>query len=252
MRGKLRELIAWELQDNWSFPILEIVVAIAIIQGMSFIDFSTVKFDFFPKYFFENMQFIIVISAALVFGKTFGDSIEKRKLIVLLSYPVSRTQIFIAKYLGNLLTLFLIFGSVLLAQGVSFFMFEGIISPVVWAFMFLYLFLAVLLASSLMSFIALAVKRFGLSILIFLIYAFGTDYWLSSLSIHDPIAHLRLDLGPYASVSYLHVQYANWLNLHAMGTFNQTHFSAALSYLLGGSLILLLASLLLIKKIDLD
>ena len=266
MTSRFRELLSWELQDNWAFPILEVVVAITIVQVMSITSFRRGYGDL-ARPFFDAMPLVIVISAAIAFGRSFGEGIEKRKFVVLLSYPVSRIRLFASKYLANLLTTFIIFGSVLLAEGVSMFMFVssspngipvagGVHEPVVWALMFLYLFLAVFFTASLMTFIALAVKRFGLSILIFLIYMFGTEYWLSppKMSNRNPLAYLTLDWGPFSSVNYAHCQYLNWLHIldHAGTSITQLFFLTTLGYMLGGGLILFFASLFLMNRIDLD
>lgn len=263
MKGKLRELIAWELHDNWAFPILELIIGITIIQVLSITSFTRGLNDV-AKPFFESMLLIIVVCTAIVFGKSFGEGIEKRKFIVLLSYPVSRIRLFVSKYLANLLATFLIFGSVLLAEGISLFMFQpdpltrltqGRFAHVTLGFMFLYLFLAVFFASSLMTLVALAVKKFGLSILIFLIYMFGMEYWLSPprVGIHDPIAYLSLALAPFGSVRYSFAWYINTLNIGHSGTgVTQTLFLTAVGYMLGGGLVFLLASLFLMSRIDLD
>jgi len=93
--------MSWELRDNWAFPILETVIALVIVQTIPYV---TVGFDYHHtgrwiwKAFFTNTFFVLVLSAAMVFGRSFGESIEKRKLIVLLSYPVSRARLFLAKY----------------------------------------------------------------------------------------------------------------------------------------------------------
>lgn len=256
MKSKLRELMAWELQDNWSFPILEIILAITVLQALSFTTImhgEVILVNEIIKTFFANMSFVIIIAAAIVFGRSFGESIEKRKLVVLLSYPPSRTRVFAAKYLANLLMLFLIFGSALLAQGISVFMFEGLFPRAVWAFTFLYLFLTVFFASSLMTLMALALKRFGLSILIFLIYMFGMEYWVP-VNIRNPVSYLSLARAPWSSVHYSITWYKNWLNIGttASGWVSQNCFLTAIGYTLIGGMILLLASLFLINKIDLD
>jgi ABC-type transport system involved in multi-copper enzyme maturation permease subunit len=253
MTGKLRELIAWELQDNWAFPILEIVVAITIIQVMSIItyDFQRGVPDV-AQPFFGSMVFVTVISVAVVFGRSFGEGIEKRKLVVLLSYPASRTKVFAAKYLANFLATLLIFGSVLFAEGLSLYMFDGVLPLDIWGFMFLYLFMAVFFTCSLMTVISVAVKRFGLSVLIFLIYVLGLQYWLPQ-DTHNPLAYLSLSLGLYGSVEYSYTWYHNTLNIGVHFTaITQTIFLTALCYFLVGGLVLFVASLFLMNRIDLD
>ncbi|HEY4674743.1 MAG TPA: hypothetical protein VIH48_01670 [Candidatus Bathyarchaeia archaeon] len=255
MKGKLRELMAWELQDNWSFPILEIVIAITIIQVVPFttilINEPTLLFNF-VRTFFESMFFVIIISAAIVCGKSFASGIEERKLVLLLSYPPSRSKVFLAKYLTNFLMLFLIFGSALLVEGASLFLFfSGAIQLIIWAFMFLYLFLAVFLTSSLMTIIALAVKRFGLSVLVFLIFMFGIEYSIP-VNVYDPTYYLTLKMGPQGGVGYATAWYAHLLGLPSSSWVRLECFTVATSYLLIGGLAFLLGSLLIMKKLDLD
>jgi ABC-type transport system involved in multi-copper enzyme maturation permease subunit len=253
MRGKLRELIGWELQDNWAFPILEIVVAITIIQVMSIMtpDFMRGVPDV-GQTFFGSMVFVTAISVAVVFGRSFGEGIEKRKLVVLLSYPASRMKVFAAKYLANLLATFVIFGLVLFVEGLSLYMFDGVLPLAVWGFMFLYLLVTVFFTSSLMTVISIAVKRFGLSVLIFLIYVLGLQYWLP-LNTRDPLSYLSLSSGPFGLVWYSFTWYYNTLNIgrSRIGV-TQAIFLTALCYFLVGGLVLLLASLFLVNRIDLD
>lgn len=256
MRRKFFELMSWELRDNWSFPILEIVVALTVVQALSFSRFGHDYHGIDPyvlSRFFENMLFVLVLSAAIVFGRSFGESIEKRKLVVLLSYPVSRVKLLLVKYLTNFLMLFLVFGLGLLAQGICLFLFDGVVLAVTWSFAFLYLLLEVFFISSLMSFFALATKKFGLSILIFLVYMFGMQYWIP-INIRAPTSYLLLDLASWNSVCYLEVKFVNWLNInHHVGTpVPDICFLTGLAYMLGGGLLLFLASFFIMKRMDLD
>ncbi len=270
MTGKLRELVAWELQESWIFPILELILAVTIIQVLPFFimfrdDGGIINSISMP--FWKSMVFVFAVSAAVVFGRSFGESIEKRKLVVLLGYPVSRFQIFVSKFLANLLGLLCVFGFALLAEGILAWMFEPSITwgfyqewyasfsiaPAVWGFMFVALFLVVFFTSSLMSFLALATKRFGLSVLVFLVYVFGLEYWTGTLGNKAPAAYLSLVQGPIGIVNYLSQEYhkAMGLGIVGFGT-SWPLFLTALSYLLIGGLVLLCASLVLVWRMDLD
>jgi ABC-type transport system involved in multi-copper enzyme maturation permease subunit len=254
MSRKFFELMSWELRDNWSFPILEIVVALTVLQALSFSRFRHDYYGIDPfilSSFFENMLFVLVLSAAIVFGRSFGESVEKRKLLVLLSYPVSRAKLFSVKYLTNSLMLFLVLGLGLLAQGTSLFLFDGLVLPVTWGFAFLYLLLEVLFVSSLMSFFALATRRFGLSILIFLVYMFDMQYWIP-INIKAPTSYLLLDLASSNSVWYLEAKFWNLLNINHGTGVPTICFLTGLAYMLGGGLLLFLASLFIMKRMDLD
>jgi hypothetical protein len=137
------------------------------------------------------------------------------------------------------------------------YMFDDLLTLAMWSFMFLYLFMAVFFASSLITLISVAVKRFGLSVLIFLIYVLGLEYWLSpiqgNVGTNNPLAYLSLNLGPYGLVDYSYKWYHNTLNIGLYGTMiTQTMFLTALFYFLIGGLVLFSASLFLMNKIDLD
>ena len=264
MTGKLRELIAWELQDNWAFPVLELILAITIIQVLPIVSLYR-NVTNFSKPFWRSMVYVFIICVAVIFGRSFGEGVEKRKLVVLLSYPVSRVQVFAAKFLANFLALLLVFGGVLFVEGLSYFMFKSVnreiypltifdLAPTIFAFMFLSLFLVVFFASSLMTFLSLAVKQFGLSIMVFLVYAFGMEYWTGlQFGTKDPGLYLSLRSGPNAIVNYLRTWYFNTLGLGYSSTWSTLSiFLTAFCYLLVGGLLLLLASLFLMRRIDLD
>jgi ABC-type transport system involved in multi-copper enzyme maturation permease subunit len=170
----------------------------------------------------------------------------------LLSYPASRTKVFAAKYLANLLATFLVFGLVLFAEGLSLYMFDGVLPLAIWGFMFIYLFITVFFTSSIMTVISIAVKRFGLSVMVFLVYVLGLQYWLP-VDTRSPISYLSLSLGPYGLVDYSFKWFYSTLNIGRVFTpITQTIFLTALCYFLIGGLVLFLASLFLMNKIDLD
>lgn len=264
MTGKLRELIAWEFQENWTFPILELILAVSIIQVLPIVSFYRTINDVSTP-FWSAMVFVFSITAAVIFGRSFAEGIEKRKLIVLLSYPVSRAQVFAAKFLANLLTGLLLFGSVLFVEGVSLFMFapghitgvvmpRNLLAPTTWALMFLSLFLVVFFTSSLMTFFALAVKRFGLSVLAFLVYIFGIEYWVTAIGSYKALhAALSIKVGSGAIVKYLDSWYFNTLGIGRMSHgVDWEFFAVAFSYLLVGGLVCLFAGLVILWRADLD
>ncbi|OGD45006.1 hypothetical protein A3K79_01325 [Candidatus Bathyarchaeota archaeon RBG_13_46_16b] len=270
MTGKIRELMAWELQESWAFPILELILAVTIIQVLPFFMLSRGDADIISSVsmpFWKSMAFVFAISAAVISGRSYGESIEKRKMVVLLEYPVSRFQVFISKFLANLLSMLCVFGSALLVEGILAWMFEPTvtwsfyqvwfadysIAPAIWGFMFVSMFLVVFFASSLMSFLALATKRFGLSVLIFLVYIFGLEYWTETLSNKVPEAYLSLVQGPIGIVNYLSQEYFRVMGLGKanLGT-AWPLFLTAFSYLLVGGIVLLCASMVLMRRMDLD
>ena len=257
VKNKFLELMSWEIRDNWTFPILEIVIALVIVQTLSYTTFhhdyhGTESFRGVWYVFFTKTFFVLVLSTAIVFGRSFGESIEKRKLIVLLSYPVSRIRLFLAKYLTNFLVLFLIFGLALLVEGTSLFLFDGIVPPVTWSFAFLYLMLEILFVSSLMTFFTLATKRFGLSILIFLVYMFGMQYWIP-VNTDAPLYYTLIDVASWSSVTKLEQWYFNTLGIgHVSGDPPYICFVAGTVHLVLVGLALFLMSFFIMRRMDLD
>jgi len=257
VKNKFLELMSWEIRDNWAFPILEIIIALAIVQTLPHI---TLYHDYYSTgmslggiwtAFFTKTFFVLVLSTAIVFGRSFGESIEKRKLVVLLSYPVSRARLFLAKYLTNLLMLFLVFGSALLVEGTSLFLFDGVVPPVAWGFTFLILLFEVFFMGSLMTFLTLATRRFGLPVLVFLVYMFGVQYWIYPNDM--PLSALRLDVMTWRSAYYLETWYHNTLGRGHSGTdFTDANFVTALTFMLGCGLVLFLVSLIIMRRMDLD
>ncbi len=268
--SKLRELMSWELQESWAFPILEVILAVTIVQALPFFIISRSDADILSSIsnpFWGSMVFVFAICAAVIFGRSFGESIEKRKMVVLLEYPVSRFQVFAAKFLANMLGAFGIFGFVLFIEGLLAWMFQPSvdwtfykvwyanysIAPEIWGFMFLSLFLVVFFTSSLMSCLALATKRFGLSILMFLIFIFGLEYWGGTLGNRVPGFYISIARGPQALVKFFSSIYYRAAGLGSFGTeVTWPLFLTALCYLLVGGLVLLCISIVLMWRMDLD
>ena len=255
VKNKFLELMSWEIRDNWAFPILEIVIALVIVQTIPYV---TVNYDYYRadhniwRAFFTKSFFVLVLSTAIVFGRSFGESIEKRKMIVLLSYPVSRVRLFLAKYLTNFLMLFLVFGLALLVEGATLFLFVGVVPPVAWGFAFLYLLLGVLFVSSLMTFLALATKRFGLSILIFLVYMFGMQYWIP-VNTKDPLYYTLINVASWNSVDKLQSWYYNTLGIgHSSTGLPYICFVAGTVHMVLVGLALFLVSFFIMRRMDLD
>ena len=255
VKNKFLELMSWEIRDNWAFPILEIVIALVIVQTLSY---TTFHYDYHGadhdiwRAFFTKSFFVLVLSTAIVFGRSFGESIEKRKMIVLLSYPVSRVRLFLAKYLTNFLMLFLVFGLALLVEGATLFLFVGVVPPVTWSFAFLYLLLEVLFVSSLMTFFALATKRLGLSLLIFLVYMFGMQYWIP-VNTKDPVYYTLIDVASWTSVNKLQSWYINTFTIHHSSTFPPyICVVAGTLHMVIVGLALFLVSFFIMRRMDLD
>jgi ABC-type transport system involved in multi-copper enzyme maturation permease subunit len=110
MNKKLLQLMHWELEEIWRFPALELFVAIVVFFAL-----NTPRSDI--TYTFSNFQLFIiqVILVAVFYARSVASCIEKREILVLLSNPIKRTSLFLSKFLTNLLIIFLICASVVVA-----------------------------------------------------------------------------------------------------------------------------------------
>jgi len=110
------KLIIWELEEYWSFPVLELVVATAIFSilnwSSSFItpDFRYLIVGFMA--FGPNMFYIVFflsITTGAIYSHIFAGSISRGETKMLLSYPVKKWWLLLSKFVTNLFLFFIIY-----------------------------------------------------------------------------------------------------------------------------------------------
>jgi ABC-type transport system involved in multi-copper enzyme maturation permease subunit len=111
---KLKRLIAWELEEYWSLPVLELVVFAAVIAALNLPVMIT---DFQERYlnlgFSMALIFVFLIfTTGSLFARSFAGSLSKGEMKTMFSYPLERTTVFISKFVSTFLMLSVIFAAV--------------------------------------------------------------------------------------------------------------------------------------------
>jgi ABC-type transport system involved in multi-copper enzyme maturation permease subunit len=93
-------LVLWELQEYLNFPILEILVGVAIysVLNQPIVDISSSSGYSNLHFGLETIFFFMILSVGALVSRSFGASISKGEIKTLLSYPLKRWQIFVSKF----------------------------------------------------------------------------------------------------------------------------------------------------------
>ncbi|MDR2699808.1 MAG: ABC transporter permease [Nitrososphaerota archaeon] len=105
--GQLCRLVVWEFDEYFVFPMLEVVVVVAVLTVLT----PTIV-EVLPFFSYNNLisgirlvfLFLIFVSVVL-FCHSYAGSISKGETKLLLSYPVQRSKLFLSKFI----TLFVMF-----------------------------------------------------------------------------------------------------------------------------------------------
>ncbi len=111
---KLKRLVVWELEEYWSFPVLEFVIFAAVIAALNL----PVRATYFEERYLNlgsSMAFIfvfLIFTTGSLFARSFAGSLSKGEMKTMFSYPLERTSVFISKFISNFLMLSVIFAAV--------------------------------------------------------------------------------------------------------------------------------------------
>lgn len=167
-------LMRWDLKEYFSFPVFEIVLFIAVF---SILNTSSIVLSYKESYSnlhwgIQNMFFFLMISICAVFSRTFAGAFSKSEIKTLLSYPIKRSNLFLAKYSTMFLTLLATYASVwtlqLYIQALS------PLEPMFWASI-LAMIPELLLLSAITVTIALVVKNELVSIFASILILYGIE-----------------------------------------------------------------------------
>ncbi|MEM1673366.1 MAG: ABC transporter permease [Candidatus Bathyarchaeia archaeon] len=110
----LFRLIIWELEENWSFPILEIVISAAIFsilnQPITHLEFETRYRNLISNMGITHLILILIVGA--VFSRSFAGSLSRGEIKTLLSYPIKRWILFLSKFYTNFIVIFAVYVAV--------------------------------------------------------------------------------------------------------------------------------------------
>lgn len=105
-------LIQWEIQEYLNFPIVEMLVFLAIY---SVINQPTVVISHSMSYNnlrfgVNDITFFMTLGVGALVSRSYGASISKGEIKMLLSYPLKRWQVFISKFIALYIVLTCIYG----------------------------------------------------------------------------------------------------------------------------------------------
>ncbi len=111
---KTSMLFFWEIEQHLSFPMLEILVASAIIGVLAQITLPNLPMldRYVGIVYGVNTVFLfLTIGAGVVFARSFAGSLGRGEIKLLLSYPIKRRQLFLSKFTALFLVTFAVYGA---------------------------------------------------------------------------------------------------------------------------------------------
>jgi ABC-type transport system involved in multi-copper enzyme maturation permease subunit len=116
--GQLRRLLVWELEESFAFPMLEVIVMIAVFTVLT----PAIK-EFSPAYSYDNLTtgiqsifLFLIFIAGVLFCHSYAGGISKGETKMVLSYPVQRSKLFLAKFLAPFTVLAIVYVGVFALQ----------------------------------------------------------------------------------------------------------------------------------------
>jgi ABC-type transport system involved in multi-copper enzyme maturation permease subunit len=168
------KIFRWELEESLSFPVFEFLVASTIFLIL-YRPITVFSFSATWENLRLGMNFVflfLVFCLAAVFSRSWAGSFSKGEIKLLLSYPIKRGELFIAKFLALFLVLSLTFGTVF-SINAPLLMLKP--SEIVFYLSLATLLLQILLVSSITTAISLITKNEIISILVSTLLFFGLE-----------------------------------------------------------------------------
>jgi ABC-2 type transport system permease protein len=169
-----RTVAKWELQEYVNSPVLEFIIIAAMasiliygMQSSSFLDQYHMLY-YGPK----NMFLFLSITVSVVFSRSFSGSFNRGEVKMLLSYPIERWKLFVAKYIVLFAAVFLIFAIIFSCN--IYLLSLSIFEPLVYVSL-LAIFVQLFIASTIAVAIAVLVKNEVVSVLASMLLLFGID-----------------------------------------------------------------------------
>jgi ABC-type transport system involved in multi-copper enzyme maturation permease subunit len=101
-RGQLRRLLIWELEECFAFPMLEVILVIAIFTVLTpaIIEFSSAYSYYNLTSGIQPIFLFIIFVTGVLFCHSYAGGISRGETKMVLSYPVQRSKLFLAKFIA--------------------------------------------------------------------------------------------------------------------------------------------------------
>jgi ABC-type transport system involved in multi-copper enzyme maturation permease subunit len=205
-------LVIWELEEYLSFPLLEFLIFVTIflvlsphISSWEFVD----RYQDLKRPATNLITLFLVFIVGAVFSRSFAGSFAKGEVKMLLSYPVKRWKLFLAKFSALFLSLFALF-SVILAFNLPLLALSPL-EPMFYVTL-LGVLLQLMFVCSITVTISLIVKKEVIAALFSIVLLFGIDVtcgdvsYLSSSGRFDIIFNY---LNPYVFTGTIFSEFVN-------------------------------------------
>lgn len=116
--NQLRKLLTWELEEYLSFPIIIVVLLIAIctILTPAIIETSATRSYSNLLSGIQTVFLFLIFMAGALFCHSFAGSLSKGETKLILSYPVQRSHLFLSKFIALFTVLFAVYAGVFALQ----------------------------------------------------------------------------------------------------------------------------------------
>ncbi|MCW4047786.1 MAG: hypothetical protein NWE99_09570 [Candidatus Bathyarchaeota archaeon] len=177
VQHKFLGLMCWELEEYLSLPLLAFLAASAIIATLSYTAFSDPTPYSSLFWGSGTVLFILALVTGAFFARSYAGSIGKGEAKLMLSYPIKRSQLFLAKFAALFTAVFAIYIPVYYLH----FYLDGLdaFDPMIFLALF-GLLLELMLACSVAVGISMMTKSEITSILATVLLLFGLDSALGS------------------------------------------------------------------------
>jgi ABC-type transport system involved in multi-copper enzyme maturation permease subunit len=172
--NQLRKLLAWELEEYLAFPIIEVVILIAIFTVLTptIIETSATRSYSNLLSGIQTIFLFLIFVAGALFCHSYAGSLSKGETKLILSYPVQRSHLFLAKFTALFTVLFAVYAGVFALQ--IYLLTLSPFEPLFYASL-LFVALQLLLVCTISTALSVVTKNEMLSILVSALMLFGIE-----------------------------------------------------------------------------
>ena len=180
--NQLRKLLTWELEEYLAFPILEIVIIIAVFTVLSpaIIETSATRSYSNLLSGIQPVFLFLIFVAGALFCHSFAGSLSKGETKLILSYPVQRSHLFLSKFIALFTVIFAVYAGVFALQ--IYLLALSPFEPLLYASL-LFLALQLLLVCAISTALSIITKNEMLSILVSALLLFGIENIAARISL---------------------------------------------------------------------
>ncbi len=180
--NQLRKLLAWEFEEHLAFPMVEVVILIAICTVLTPTIIETSASRSYSNLLsgIQTVFLFLIFVAGALFCHSYAGSLSKGETKLILSYPVQRSHLFLAKFLALFTVFFAVYAGVFSLQ--IYLLALNPLEPLFYASL-LFVALQLLLVCAISTALSVITKNEMLSILVSALLLFGIENIASQMSL---------------------------------------------------------------------